>query len=135
MICLCQLQFTRHCLCMPKDEPANIYFIYQSKIRKYNHYRNSGLTYLEQISKYLRTDKTVRFLTGEMPTMPRTRNCETWVLSHTTFLSDDGDEMFASNLSVHFQIFSHHSQPIAVLSTTYKFTHELSFCSHLQPSR
>ena len=28
-----QFQFTRHCLRMPKDEPANIYVIYQSKIR------------------------------------------------------------------------------------------------------
>ena len=30
---------------MPKDEPANIYVIYQSKIRRSNHCGNPGLTY------------------------------------------------------------------------------------------
>ena len=44
---------------MPKDEPANIYVIYQN--RWSNHHRNPGLTYLDQISKYRSTDKTVRF--------------------------------------------------------------------------
>ena len=47
---------------MPKDEPANIYVIYQSKMRQSNCHRNPGLTYLDQISKYLSTDRTVRFL-------------------------------------------------------------------------
>ena len=56
-----QLQFTKHCLGMPKDEPANIYVIYQSKIRQSNCHGNPGLTYLSKISKYLGTDKTVRF--------------------------------------------------------------------------
>ena len=56
-----QLQFTRHCPRVPKDEPANIYVIYQSKIRRSNCRGNLGLTYLDQISKYLNTDRTVRF--------------------------------------------------------------------------
>jgi len=56
-----QLQFTGHCLRMSNYEPANIYIIYQNKIRRSNLRENSGLTYLHQISKYLSTDKTVRF--------------------------------------------------------------------------
>ena len=61
-----QLQFTGHCLRIPKDEPANIYVIYQSKIRQSNSWENPGLTYLDQISKYLSTDKTVRFSAEEI---------------------------------------------------------------------
>ena len=38
------LQFTAHCFCMPKNEPANIYVIYQGKIRQSNRRGNSGLT-------------------------------------------------------------------------------------------
>ena len=60
-----QLQFTGHCLHMPKDELANIYVIYQSKIRRSNQCRNEGLTYLDQTSKYLSTDNTVRFFAAE----------------------------------------------------------------------
>ena len=60
------LGFTRHCLCMPNDEPTNIYVLYQSKIRYSNHHGNPGLTYLNQISKYLSTNKTVRFSAGEI---------------------------------------------------------------------
>ena len=58
-----QLQFTGHCLRMPKNEPANIYVIYQNKIRQSNRCGNPGLTYFEQMSIYLSIDKTVRFLT------------------------------------------------------------------------
>ena len=61
-----QLQFTGHCLRMPKDELSNIYVLYQSKIRRSNSHINSGLTYLHQISKYLSTDKTVRFSADEI---------------------------------------------------------------------
>ena len=50
---------------MLKDEPAKIYVIYQSKIRQSNRHRNPGFTYLDQISKYLSTDKTLRFLADE----------------------------------------------------------------------
>ena len=52
-----QLQFTGHCLRMPKDELANIYVIYQSKIRQSNRHGKPGPTYLEQISKYLTLEK------------------------------------------------------------------------------
>ena len=57
---ICKLQFTGYCFRMPKDEPANIYVIYQSKIRRSNDRGNPDLTYLNQISKYLSTAKTVR---------------------------------------------------------------------------
>ena len=66
MIHECQLQFTGHCLHIPKDEPANIYVIYQSKIRRSNRQGNPDLTYLDQISKYWSTDKKVRFLAEEI---------------------------------------------------------------------
>ena len=66
MIWEAQLQFTEYCVCMPKDEPANIYILYQSKIRQSNLHRNPGLTYFNQISKYLSTDKTVRFSDEEI---------------------------------------------------------------------
>ena len=51
---------------MPKNEPANIYVIYQSKIRQCNCHKNPGLTYLDQISKYLSTDSTVRVSADEI---------------------------------------------------------------------
>ena len=57
----CQSQFNGHCFRMPKDEPAKIYVVYQSKIRQSSHCGNPGLTYLDQISKYLSTYRTVRF--------------------------------------------------------------------------
>ena len=66
MIHKCQLQFTRHCLHMPKDEPANIYIVYQSKTRHSNRQVNPGLIYLNQISEYLSTGKTVIFLAEEI---------------------------------------------------------------------
>ena len=56
---------SRHCLRKPKDEPVNIYVIYQTKIRRSNRHGNPGLTYLNQISKYLCTHKTVRFSAEE----------------------------------------------------------------------
>ena len=61
-----QFQFTGHCLRMPKDQPANIYVIYQSKIKQSNLRENPGLTYLDQISKYLSADRTVRFSADEI---------------------------------------------------------------------
>ena len=51
---------------MSNDEPAKIYVIYQSKIRRSNRRGNPDLTYLDQISKYLSTDKTVRFSAEEI---------------------------------------------------------------------
>ena len=74
-----QLQFTGHCLRMPKDEPANIYVIYQSKIRRSNRRGNPGLTYLDQISKYLSTDKTVRFSAEEIANYAKDK--QLWNLS------------------------------------------------------
>ena len=50
---------------MAKDEPADMYVLYQSKIRRSNRRGNPGLTYLDQISKYLSTDRTVRFSAEE----------------------------------------------------------------------
>ena len=61
-----QLQFNRHCLRMPKDEPTNIFVIYQNKVRQCNCHGNSGLTYFNQISKYLSTDKTIRLSVEEL---------------------------------------------------------------------
>ena len=61
-----QLQFAGHCLQMPKGEPANIYVIYQSKIKQSNRHWYPGLAYLNQISKYLSNDKTVRFSAEEI---------------------------------------------------------------------
>ena len=79
MICKFQLQFSGHCLCMPKEEPANIYVINQNKIRQSNHCGNPGLTYLDQISKYLSTDKTVRFLAEEIANYAKDK--QLWNLS------------------------------------------------------
>ena len=51
---------------MPKVEPVNIYVTYLSKIRWSNCIGNPGLTYLNQISKYMNIDKTVRFWAEEI---------------------------------------------------------------------
>ena len=77
---------------MPKDAPTNFYVIYQSKIRWSNRLGNPGLTYLDQISKYLSTYKTVRFSAEEIATMPRTCGCETSVLQCTSWPPDDDDD-------------------------------------------
>ena len=74
-----QLQVTGHCLRMTKDEVANIYVIYQSKIRQSNCHGNPGLTYLDQISKYLSTDKTVRFSAEEIANYAKDK--QLWNLS------------------------------------------------------
>ena len=74
-----QTQFTGHCLRMPKDEPANIYVIYQSKIRQSNCQGNSGFTYLDQISKYQSIDKTVRFSAEEIANYAKDK--QLWNLS------------------------------------------------------
>ena len=65
--------------CHLKDEPANIYVIYQSKIMWSNCCGNPGLTYLDQISKYLSTDKTVRFLAEEITNY--VKDMQLWNLS------------------------------------------------------
>ena len=77
-----QLQFTEHCLHMPKDEPANIYVIYQSKIRRSKCHENPGLTNLDQISKCMSTDKTVRFSAEEIANYAKDK--QLWNLSITT---------------------------------------------------
>ena len=56
-----QLQFIGHCLRMPKDEPANIYVICESRLRWSNRHGKPWLTYLDQISNYLSTETTLRF--------------------------------------------------------------------------
>ena len=35
-----ECQFTGHCLCMPEDEPDNIYVIHQSKLRQFNQWKS-----------------------------------------------------------------------------------------------
>ena len=74
-----QLQFTGHCLRMTKDEPANIYALCQSKIRRSNRRWNAGLTYLDQILQYMSTDKTVRFSAEEIVNYANDR--QLWNLS------------------------------------------------------
>ena len=64
---------------MQKDEPANIYVIYQGKIRPSNSHRNPSLTYHDQISKYLSTDKTVRFSAAEIANYAKDK--QLWNLS------------------------------------------------------
>ena len=70
---------------MPKDESTNIYVIYQSKIRQSNRRGNPGLTYLLQISKYMSTDKTVRFLAEEKANYAKDK--QLWNLSITVHKS------------------------------------------------
>ena len=77
-----QLQFPGHFLRMPKDEPANMSVIYQSKIRWSNRRGNPGLAYLDQISKYLSTDKTVRFSAEEIANYAKDK--QLWDLSIAT---------------------------------------------------
>ena len=81
---------------MMKDKPANIYVICQSKIRQFNRHGNPGLTYLNQISKYLSTDETLRFLAEEIANYAKDK--QLWNLSiavHKILVrppDDDNDE-------------------------------------------
>ena len=64
-----QYQITGQCLHMPKDEPANIYVIYKSKISRSNRHGNQG------------TDKTVRFSAEEIANYVKYK--QLWNLSIT----------------------------------------------------
>ena len=99
-----QLKFIRYCLHMPKDEPANIYVIYQSKIRRSNRHGNPGLTYLAQISKYLSTDKTVRFSAEEIANYTKDKQLWNWVLPCTSYPPDDDDEDDDEETTTHWNL-------------------------------
>ena len=61
---------------MPKDEPANIYVLYQSKIKQSNQCKNTGLKYFDQISRYLSSDRAVKLLAEEITSYAK--NKEEW---------------------------------------------------------
>ena len=48
-----QLKFTGHCIRMPKDEPANRFFIYESRIKSSLRPGAPRTTYLNQISSHI----------------------------------------------------------------------------------
>ena len=58
-----QLKFIGHCLRMDREEPANIYALYKSEVGQ-NPVGRPRETYLDQISRYVTTDKRVK-LSGE----------------------------------------------------------------------
>ena len=55
-----QLNFDGHCLHMPPEEPANIYALYQSKVRDCNKIGRPTTRYIEQISEYLTRDTKIK---------------------------------------------------------------------------
>ena len=75
-----------------KEEPANIYAIYQSKIRWSNGHGIPGLTYLDQISKYLSTDKTLRFLAEEIANYAKDKQLWNLSIPCTSGPPDDDDD-------------------------------------------
>ena len=74
----CQLQFTRLVSTCHVHHQLT-FVIYQSKIRQSNCHGNPGLAYLNQISKYLSTDKTVRFSAEEIANCAKDK--QLWNLS------------------------------------------------------
>ncbi|CAF0719650.1 unnamed protein product [Brachionus calyciflorus] len=60
-----QLKFIGHCL-MPPEEPANIYALYQSKVRERNKMGRPTAQYIEQISRFLTNDNRVKLTTSEI---------------------------------------------------------------------
>ncbi|CAF0980287.1 unnamed protein product [Brachionus calyciflorus] len=60
-----QLKFIGHCLRMPTDEPANIYVLYQSKVRERNKIGRPRAQYIEQISRFLIDKRSWRSLITE----------------------------------------------------------------------
>ncbi|CAF0808119.1 unnamed protein product [Brachionus calyciflorus] len=48
-----QLKLIGHCLRMPPEEPANIYALYQSRVREKNKSGRPTAKYIEQISKFV----------------------------------------------------------------------------------
>ncbi|CAF0725250.1 unnamed protein product [Brachionus calyciflorus] len=54
-----QLEFIGHCLRMPPEEPANIYALYQSRVREKN-------KYIKQISKFITYDSRLKLTTAEI---------------------------------------------------------------------
>ena len=80
-------------ICFTKDEPANIYVIYHSKIRQSNHHRYPGLTYLNQVSKYLSTDKTVRFSAEEIANYAKDKHGWNMSITAHELPNDDDDDL------------------------------------------
>ena len=61
-----QLQFIGHCLRMPSKEPANIYALYQSKVRERNKLGRPTAQYIEQISKFITNDSRIKLTPDEI---------------------------------------------------------------------
>ncbi|CAF0803527.1 unnamed protein product [Brachionus calyciflorus] len=51
---------------MPPEEPANIYALYQAKIRERNKIGRPSAQYIEQISKFLTNDNKVKLTPAEI---------------------------------------------------------------------
>ena len=79
---------------MRNDESASIYVLNRSKIRWSNRRGNPGLTYLDQISKYVRTDKTIRFSAEEIANYAKDK--QLWnpsIAVHKLPADDDDDDL------------------------------------------
>ena len=56
-----QLQYTENCLRMAIDEPANTYVLYTSNVASTHRCGAPRRRYLDQISEYLCSDKTIKY--------------------------------------------------------------------------
>ncbi|CAF1104802.1 unnamed protein product [Brachionus calyciflorus] len=61
-----QLKFIGHRLRMPIEESANIYALYQSKVRERNKIVRPSVQYIEQISKFSTNDSRVKLTIAEI---------------------------------------------------------------------
>jgi len=69
-----QLSFIGHCLRMPEDEPANIYALYESKVRNRNRIGRHPSSYHQQIARYINPDKMLKITVGEITNLAKAKD-------------------------------------------------------------
>ena len=65
----CQLKLTGQCIRIPTDEPVNLFFIYETRIRSSLCPGASRTTYLNQISSHILQSDDKAFEAGEIRKM------------------------------------------------------------------
>jgi len=61
-----QLKFIGHCLRMKPDEPANIYALYESKVKQRNRQGRTPFSYINQLSTHITQDKQLKFSSDDI---------------------------------------------------------------------
>ena len=73
-----QMSFTGHCLRMETDEPANIYALYESKVKPTNRLGRPRKSYIQEISSIIYSVKDIVFSVEEIARMAKEGKGAKW---------------------------------------------------------